>query len=292
MKSLKIFMLCIVMILMFLMQACSNENATPLASEVKEPAKAPPATETALKPKEDGYIWDTELLNNKSGKTMIRSVTIPRPDGNHMSFAIVSSKGTVILADPNRLNYANGIFRVDAMTTSIINHDHMDSGIKRANPEAKVSEMTPETFTVKDVKVTGIAASYTPDPINQESPTEVIYVYEMDGLRIAYMGALGQEELTEEQLEKLGKIDVFLAYFFDAPEWNIKKETAVKVIQQLNSPIVLVTEYDPEAAAFILDAIGAKEIIEQDVLIVGREDLNKIKTPEYIYLLEHKANKK
>lgn len=58
-------------------------------------------------------------------------------------------------------------------------------------------------------------------------------------MRIVYMGALGQDELTKEQLEQLGKVDIFIGHFNHAPAWNIKKETTAKVIQQLQPHIVL-----------------------------------------------------
>lgn len=41
-------------------------------------------------------------------------------------------------------------------------------------------------------------SSHTGDPIDTEKPTDVIYVYEGDGLRIAYFAGLDQEQLTDD----------------------------------------------------------------------------------------------
>ncbi|MBY9081439.1 MBL fold metallo-hydrolase [Paenibacillus sp. HN-1] len=280
-RSGKMLGICVALMAAASLQACVADNS-PKAEKPAASADQPAVQSANVQPKKVEVKWNTEIFNNTSGKTMIKCVTTPNQ--NHMSFAIVSSKGTVIIAEPNRLNYSNGLLHADVITSSVNNHDHRDGGIIKANPEARVSEWTAESFTVKDVKVTGIPASYTNELVKTESPSEVIYLYEVDGLRIAYTGALGQDELTAEQLKQLGRIDVLIQYFNDAPTWHIQKETAVNVISQLKAPIVLASEYSKEAAAFIMGGLQAGELKEQDVLLVDKEDITSIKSPEYIYL--------
>ncbi|MNN75508.1 hypothetical protein D3C81_1918170 [compost metagenome] len=79
-------------------------------------------------------------------------------------------------------------------------------------------------------------------------------------------------------------MDVFIGHFNDAPAWNIKKETTAKVIQQLQPPIVLTSEYSPEPAEFILKEAGIKDRKEQEELLVDLNDLKDIKEMQYYYL--------
>lgn len=281
-KAGRALQLCLIVALAASLQACSKDNSADTKKSTGNGKPKTTATSAAPEPKKVEIKWDTETLKNDSGKTMIKCLT--KPNENHMSFAIVSSKGTVALAEPNRLNYSKGLPHADIITASFINHDHTDAGLIRASTDAKVSQMTAETFTVKDITVTGIAASHTPDPVDPSSPSSVIYVFDVDGLRIAYMGGIGQDQLTDDQLKQLGKVDVVLAYFNDSPTWNVKKEITVKVLQQVKAPIVLPSEYNEDASKFILDQLKVKELTHQDALYVSKDDIQNIKAPEYIFL--------
>ncbi|MNZ56110.1 hypothetical protein D3C78_740490 [compost metagenome] len=287
-KLLRIWMWVVIIVVL---QACSKENTAQITKQESKEVTVTQAkkntdesSKTDSKPKNDGLKWDTEKLKNTTGKTLIKSVTIPKPRGNHMSFAIVSAKGTVILAEPDLLNYENGVFHVDVITSSVTYHDHTDPGIQKANPEARLSMKTAESFSIKDVKVTGIAASANTEPINVDSPTEVIYLYEVDNLCIAYLGALGQLELTKEQLEQLGEVDVLIAGFKDVAEYNLKKDTTLKVIQQLHPSIILPSEYDTDASKYILDALSIKELKKENSLLLDKQELENMKETECFYL--------
>ncbi|SDF39132.1 Beta-lactamase superfamily domain-containing protein [Fontibacillus panacisegetis] len=173
--------ICLLIVFASSLQACSQGNNEtqykPSGNGTESNTSTSKATSSAAtnesKTKKAEFKWDTDTLNNTSGKTLIKCITTPMPKRNHMSFAIVSSKGTVIIAEPNKLNYTNGVFRADVITSSFINHDHTDSSFIRVNSQARVSVQKAESFTAKDVKVTGVAASQSTAPIDPVSPTEV-----------------------------------------------------------------------------------------------------------------------
>ncbi|WEK54393.1 MAG: MBL fold metallo-hydrolase [Candidatus Cohnella colombiensis] len=280
----------VLIVCLIVLQACSKvkeETVATLADAIQTSPQSGASDSTSeesseASPEDTGPKIDTETLKNTTGKTMIKSVTAKF--GNHMSFAIVSKEGTVIVADPNHISTENGLLQADIITSSFINHSHQDAAFNSYNPNARISEMKAETFTVKDITVTGVAASQSTDPIVPEAPTNVIYVYEVDGLRIAYIGGLGQDELTEDQLKELGKLDIVLDYFNYAPSYNIKKDTTIKVMQQLNPRIIIPTEYKAKVVEEIVEALKIKDQREMDYLAVDKADIEAIKEPAYIFL--------
>ncbi|NIS68732.1 MAG: hypothetical protein GTO12_07180 [Proteobacteria bacterium] len=158
-------------------------------------------------------------------------------------FVVTSSTGTTIVTDP--YNVVEGV-KPDIITASHSHFDHNDRILYNKINNCKISLYKVETFTVKDIYVHGIAASHSPDSINQEMPSNVIYTFEVDGLRIAHMGDIGQEGLTKEQLKELGDLDLVFMHFVDAPQFGMTIVRSLKILNQINPKIVIPTHLDKE----------------------------------------------
>jgi hypothetical protein len=65
-----------------------------------------------------------------------------------------------------------------------------------------------------DVTVIGIPSAHHPDDeISSVHPTNTIFLVETGGVRIAHFGDIGQAEITGEQLNLLGRVDVLITQF-------------------------------------------------------------------------------
>lgn len=237
---------------------------------------------------EEAVALDTTTLKNDSGKTMIKLLTTSKETARHDSYAIVSSKGTVIIADPNLVPNTNGLIKADIVTISHTHPDHSDPQflvpyLKQEIEGSKVSRYKEESFTVNDVKVTGIPSSHSSvfDPSN---PSNIIYLFEVDGLRIAHFGDMAQTELTKEQLEALGKVDVSISTFSDAGSYGFGKDKTVTVLEQLKPAIAMAGHYEPETAVYILDNLKIEDRSESDVLLINREAIDSQSTWRYVLL--------
>lgn len=268
----------------------ANENTptnevkqeTPVAEGKNDP---PPAEEP---PVEKATPIDTTTLANTSGKTLIKSITLNKNgDGGHTSIGIVSKGGTVVVADPNTMpTETTGLIKADIVTISHDHSDHTDETYLAESKKAgefKFSQQTVETFAVKDVVVTGVSSGHSSIFI-PDAPSNVIYVYEVDGLRIAHMGDLAQNELTEEQLTQLGKLDVVFLPFSDVTENGFTPAKTVKVLQQLQPKIVSPLHFTPEAVETILTELGITERSEADELAVDKAELDQAKGMSYVFL--------
>lgn len=253
-------------------------SVTPESTPAKDTAQntAPDGAAEAAPsaaPKEE-MQWDTETLKNETGKTLIRCIGNQRDGNGHVSFGIVSSKGTTILTDPIYSTKDRGYIKTDILTVSHTHGDHYNQKLQtKMKDYARLSYFTPESFTVEDVNVIGVAASHSSNPINESRPSNVIYVYELDGIRIAHMGDMGQDELTAEQLEQLGQLDIIFTVITDAPDFGSATEKNIKIIQQLNPRIVIPTHYAQGVIDETIKVLGVKECERAAELVISKEAL-------------------
>ena len=250
------------------------EAAEPAAPEQEE--AAPASTEPL----------DTETLSNTTGKTLIRSFSKNKEPQYNASIAIVSESGTTIIADPFAIPRDNGLVKTDIITVSHSHRDHYDTiFVTKANlAGVKASYHKEDQFTEKDVTVTGIPASHTSEAINLERPSNVLYVYEVDGMRIAHLGDLGQDELHADQLEKLGTIDILFTRFSNVADFGASTDKTIKVLEQVKPKIVVPTHYEPEAVDVILEAAGITDRSEADELAITKDELAEITETKYVFL--------
>lgn len=256
----------------------SSSSVTPTASPLSatpttSPLSVTPATseQTPTVEPTDQIKFDSETLKNDTGKTLITCIG----DGTtHVSFAIVTSEGTVILTDPVYTS-KTGYYKADIITVSHKHADHYNQAyLDKMNGFAKISISQVSDFTVNDAHVYGVLASHTSDLPNAEAPTNIINVYEVDGLRIAYMGSMGQDELSPDQLEKIGKVDIIFTVIANDPAYGPTTEKNIKIIEQLNPKIVLPTHYKEDILQKTIDYFGVNEVEYMSELVINKENLD------------------
>lgn len=211
-----------------------------------------------------------EINDNNTGKTIIRTISrnIQFPNNSYM---IISKSGTVIVLDPT--SPVDGI-KPDVITVTHDHFDHTDPKFLEKNNTVKQSFAKPESFTVKDVKVTGIASAHFGKEISSELPNNVIYVFDVDGLRIAHMGDIGQVKLTEEQLAALGKIDIaFMQFVNSYSNYSVENGRGFDLIEQLKPQIIIPTHSNSDANDKIARIVGAQEKVKGK-LVLSKDDLS------------------
>ncbi|HEY9060932.1 MAG TPA: MBL fold metallo-hydrolase [Pseudobacteroides sp.] len=210
------------------------------------------------------------VYKNDTGKVLIKSATTDK-EGSNTSYLIASKKGTAAVLDPYMLTPEVAGIKPSIITITHDHPDHMDYDY--IQNDCRQSMMKEESFTVDDINVTGIAASHFSGDINKEYPSNAIYVYEVDGLRIAHMGDLGQDKLTDEQLEKLGQIDIAFMIFTDSPSYGTSTEKCITVLKQFKPSIVIPTHNSPEVIDAACKELGIKEKQDMESLAISKGDI-------------------
>ncbi|MBO4847700.1 MAG: MBL fold metallo-hydrolase [Clostridia bacterium] len=122
-------------------------------------------------------------------------------------FLLTDENGTAVLADPcgPETGYKIGKIPCDAVTVS---HDHFDHNFIEAAEGEPVIITDEGEHEVKGVKIIGFPAFHDDEGGKRRGPN-MMYLYEMDGIRILHAGDIGHF-LSREQLADIGVVDVLL----------------------------------------------------------------------------------
>ncbi|MCX6720223.1 MAG: MBL fold metallo-hydrolase [Candidatus Staskawiczbacteria bacterium] len=111
----------------------------------------------------------------------------------------------------------------------------------------------PGECEIKEVFVQGIPSS-----------KNTIYVFEAEEMRFCHLGDLGQKLLTDEQLEKIGQIDVLMISAL---------EEAQKIIGQIEPKTVIPMDYDNVSK--FLKTMGKPSITPIEKFVVKKSALSE-----------------
>lgn len=122
----------------------------------------------------------------------------------------------------------------------LISHNHFDHNNIKSVLNNPFLIINPGEYEIKGVFIQGIQ-SFHDNFDGKERGSNTIYVIEAEEMRICHLGDLGQKELTSEQLEKIGEIDILMIPI--GGESTISGKEALKIISQIEPKIVIPMHY-------------------------------------------------
>jgi len=135
----------------------------------------------------------------------------------------------------------------------------------------------PGEYETKEVFVRGFTASHDESDGKERGET-AIYVIDVEGLKICHLGDVGQKELTSEQLEQIGEVDILMIPV--GGEKTISAKEAIKIISQIEPKITIPMHYQIPKLKMKLDgvdkflkALGLKSITPEAKLTIKEKDL-------------------
>lgn len=161
----------------------------------------------------------------------------------------------------------------------LVTHDHHDhNNIKGVKGTPFIID-GPGEYEVKGVFIQGIS-SFHDDKEGKERGQNTIYVMEAEEMRFCHLGDLGQKQLTDEQLEKIDRVDVLMIPVGD--EYTISSVEAQKIISQIEPKIIIPMHYALPKLKIKLDdvskflkAMGKNSAVPQDKFVVKTSTLPK-----------------
>jgi len=192
--------------------------------------------------------------------------TQSNPDGlkvqwlGHACFLITNKKR--ILTDPfdKSVGYPVPAVEADVMLVSHAHSDHNNVSMAKGNP--KIVKTTGES-TVSDITFLGVP-SYHDDAGGRKRGQNIIFVWKMDGMCLAHLGDLGNI-LTEDQVKKIGKVDILFVPV--GGFYTIDAKQATKVVEQVSPKLVFPMHYKTDAIDFpiagVNDFLAGKSNVER-----------------------------
>src|SRR3989338_1496000 len=196
---------------------------------------------------------------------------------DHSANVVIDPFGDIGLKMPN--------FEADIL---LVSHGHDDhNNIKAIKGEAFLVD-GPGEYEIKGVFVQGIS-SFHDNKEGKERGVNTIYTIEAEDMRFCHLGDLGQKELTDEQLESIGHVDILMIPV--GGEYTISASEAAKVIGQIEPKIVIPMHYELPKLKVALDgvdkflkAMGKNNGEPQDKLTIKASALPKESEMEIVVL--------
>ena len=123
-------------------------------------------------------------------------------------------------------------------------------------------------------------SSFHDDKEGAERGVNTIYVIEAEEIRFCHLGDLGQKQLTDEQLEKIDRVDVLMIPVGGG--YTIDSSAAQKIISEIEPKIIIPMHYNLPKLKIELDdiskflkAMGNNSVVPQDKLVVKSSTLPK-----------------
>ncbi len=149
----------------------------------------------------------------------------------------------------------------------LVTHEHLDhNGVEAVAGDPATLRAAAGTHESPIGDVVGIASEH-----DQSAGTErghnTIFVFTLDGVRIAHFGDFGQDALRPEQREAIGEVDMVIVPVGGG--FTIGAEQAARIVSELSPRWVVPMHYRTERVSFLepaddfLDRMGRVERLDE-----------------------------
>lgn len=132
----------------------------------------------------------------------------------------------------------------------LVSHQHSDHNNIEGRPDQSFLAKGPGEYEVRGIFIKGIP-SFHDKSQGRERGLNTIYSVKMEDMAIVHLGDFGQDKLTEEQVEKIGEIDILMIPI--GGTYTINYKEAVEVIQEIEPKIVIPMHYKIPSLKLALD---------------------------------------
>lgn len=181
-------------------------------------------------------------------------------------FKLKGKQATIVL-DPYSDQIGFKLPKVEADVVAVT-HDHYDHNASSEVSGDPFVITGPGEYEIKGINVVGIP-SFHDNKKGQERGKNILYSVQIDGVRIAHLGDLGQDELTSAQIDSLGNVGVLMIPVGSV--YTIDASTAAKIAASLEPDIILPMHYQDTDAKVNL------EPVEKFLKEMGKEDVETVK---------------
>jgi L-ascorbate metabolism protein UlaG (beta-lactamase superfamily) len=138
---------------------------------------------------------------------------------------------------------------VDAVDLLLVTHEHLDhNGVEAIGGEPAILRSTAGRLESPIGEVLAIASEHDEAAGTERGPN-TIFVFTLDGLRIAHFGDFGQSELREEQAVAIGNVDLLILPVGGGP--TIGAAGAAGIVERIGPRWVVPMHYRTRRTDFL-----------------------------------------
>ena len=169
----------------------------------------------------------------------------------------VEGKDASILIDPFDKEIGLKVPRMhDAIV--LVTHEHHDHNNTENIDHGSFVIRGPGEYEKSGVQIIGIQ-SYHDNEQGAKRGLNTIYVLKIEDMRICHLGDLGQHELTDEQVETIGEVDVLMVPV--GGTYTIDGKEAVAVVKQIEPKIIIPMHY--KVPGLTVDLAGPQQFLKE-----------------------------
>jgi len=195
-------------------------------------------------------------------------------------FQIITSQGknhqVNIIIDPFDENTGLRVSKMEA-DVLLVTHQHSDHNNVKAVAGSPFFIGEPGEYELKGVFIQGISAFHD-SSLGKERGLNTIYTIESEELKVCHLGDLGQKELSPEQLENIGEVDILMIPVGGISTIGAKE--AVKIMSQIEPNITIPMHYQIPKLKMKLDSLdkflktmGIKKLEAIPKLSIKKKDI-------------------
>ncbi|MEA2113149.1 MAG: MBL fold metallo-hydrolase [Patescibacteria group bacterium] len=196
----------------------------------------------------------------------------------HSCFKITNQGGHLtVITDPFDKSIGLTPPRGSADIVTVSHHHSDHDNVKAISGEPFIVD-GPGEYEIKGVGVTGVH-SFHDTKKGAERGQNTIYVIKVDKIRICHLGDLGQERLSDRQLEAIGQVDILMVPV--GGKYTIGAKEAAKISKQIEPQIIIPMHYKypglkldlPAGLNEFLKEMGLEEKTAVEKLTLKKNDL-------------------
>jgi L-ascorbate metabolism protein UlaG (beta-lactamase superfamily) len=131
----------------------------------------------------------------------------------------------------------------------LVTHEHIDhNGVEVVGGDPTILRSTAGKLESPIGEVTAIASEHDESAGTERGPN-TIFVFELDGIRIAHFGDFGQSALRDEQAAAIGSVDLLILPVGDGP--TIGAAGAKAIVEKLSPRWVVPMHYRTPRIGFL-----------------------------------------
>ena len=203
-------------------------------------------------------------------------------------FRIITSQGknnqVSIVVDPFSDEIGLKLPKLEADILLVTHHHRDHDNIKGIQPPKTGGNYFlidgPGEYEVKNIFIQGIQ-SFHDNSRGKERGENTIYTIEAEDLKLCHLGDLGQKELTGEQLEMIGEINILLIPVGGI--YTISAKEAINIMSQIEPNITIPMHYQIpklnvknklDGLDKFLKCLGVKSITPENKLSIKKKDIS------------------